>query len=123
MRLGTGWAATSVSSGDRCVLKFVVDDSTFGDLDEWSVPVEFPVSDDRAAGLIVVRGASDVPVPEDQVLSAAAPLVVGGGEFPVDIELNGDDDLVTATLKLTQSTFASDSASSESGSRMLTVTV
>jgi len=126
-------AGCDVVSGNQCSLIFVVDDSTFGDLQEWSAPFELDLTDDPRGegGLIVARGAEDaVPVPADQVLPAAAPLVVGDAPFPVQLELDRNRDSVDATLQLTQATFAGEVETSDddletvvSGSRMLAVTI
>lgn len=108
------------SSGNRCNLRFVIDEDGFGKLQQWTVPVGLTSTGNRADGLIMVRGAPDAQVHEDQVLPAAAPLVVGDGAFPVNIELIRDGDQVEATLNLTQATFPGEAESSKSGSRMVT---
>ena len=129
-------ACDAGTEGDVCVLDFLVLADGFPqDLAVWGVPVSLEISDDDPpAGLIVARGVSltvgDDDVPDDQVgemvRSAEAPLLLSGGAFPVDVELDRDDhdgDVVTAHVELTHSPYPADAAAPPGSSRMLGVTL
>lgn len=128
-------ACDAVPEPDICGLNFLVDDATFGDLREWSVPVALEINDDSPdTGLITAEGESlvigDDAAAEDElaerIRSAAAPLLVGSSTFPVLVDLDRsqtDADVLEATIALSHSTFpatGTDDAERD-GSRMIEV--